>query len=152
MLLASTTAGDAARIALAGFLVVVGLGLGYALLRLGGAFARLGRFIAGLEREVLPVISRVGGAIDRVNSQLDKVDVMTDSAVGAVESADRAVRAVSTAVTAPVRRLSGWAAAIRRGAATLRAERGLGAAMTSARRAAREREEQIADQRRPDAR
>ncbi len=151
MLLAST-AGDAARIALAVFLVLAGLGLGYALFRLGGALARLGRFISGLEREVLPVISKVGGSVDRVNSQLDKVDVMTDSAVDAVESVDSAVRAVSTAVTAPVRKLSGWSAAIRSGAATLRAERDLRAGVAAARRAAREREDEIAEKLRPGTR
>jgi hypothetical protein len=146
MLVASTSAGDAARIALSVFLVVVGLGLGYALLRLGGAFARLGRFIAGLEREILPLISKVGGSVDRVNSQLDKVDLVTASAVDAVESVDHAVRSLTSAVGAPVRKLSGWAAAVRQGAATLRAERDLGAAMRSARRAARHREDAIAEE------
>src|SRR3954447_18200024 len=108
MVASSFTWGDLAYLALAVFLVVVGLSLGYAFLRLGETFGRLSAFIRGTERELLPVISKVGGTVDRVNGQLDKVDQMTDSAVDAVESVDTAVRAVSMAVTTPVQKVAGF--------------------------------------------
>src|ERR671934_1660164 len=109
MVLATFTWGDLAYLALAVFLAVVGVTLGYAFFRLGETFGRLSAFIRGTERELLPVITKIGGTVDRVNGQLDKVDQMTDSAVDAVQSVDSAVRAVSFAITRPVRRISGLA-------------------------------------------
>src|SRR2546429_624017 len=110
MIASSFTWGDLAYLALAVFLVVVGVSLGYAFLRLGETFGRLSAFIRGTERELLPVITKVGGTVDRVNGQLDKVDQMTDSAVDAVESVDTAVRAVSMAGTTPGQKVAGFAA------------------------------------------
>jgi uncharacterized protein YoxC len=141
----SSTAGDLAQYALAGFLVVVGLALGFAFFRLGQTFGNLARFLSGLEREVLPVITKVGGSVDRVNTQLDKVDEITTSAVDAVESIDATVRTVSHAVTAPVKKVSGWAAAVRGGASALRSDWDLGEAMSAARSAAHEREQALED-------
>ena len=99
--------GDLADLALAVFLVAVGLGLGWAFLRLAVTFDRLSSLIRGTEREVLPVINKVGGSVDRVNAQLDKLDIATDSAVDAVEAVDEAVRTVSFAVKRPVQKLAG---------------------------------------------
>src|SRR5215210_6194408 len=104
-MLVAFSAGDAAYVALAVFLLAVGLGLGWMFVRLAGTFDRLSSFIKGTERELLPVISKVGGSVDRVNGQLDKLDVATDSAVDAVEAADEAVRALSFAVKRPVQKV-----------------------------------------------
>jgi len=131
---------DAAYLALAVFLVAVGIGLGYAFLRLGETFGRLSALIRGTERELLPVISKVGGSVDRVNAQLDKLDQATDSAVDAVEAVDQAVRSVSFAVKAPVRKLSGLAAGVTHGFATLRAKRSWGDAVERGKEAANRRE------------
>src|SRR5436305_11476409 len=114
MLVASAW-GDLWRLALAVFLLAVGLSAAYVLVRLGGTVGRLSTFISGAEREVLPVINKVGGSVDRVNVQLDKVDQITDSAVDAADSVDTAVRAVSMAVTRPVQKVSGLAAAVSNG-------------------------------------
>src|SRR5437868_13579368 len=124
MVASSFTWADLAYLALAVFLVVVGLSLGYAFLRLGETFGRLSAFIRGTEQELLPVITKVGGTVDRVNGQLDKVDQMTDSAVDAVESVDTAVRAVSMAVTSPVQKVAGFAAGLSHGAAAVNADPG----------------------------
>jgi hypothetical protein len=136
----ATTASDVAWIALAIFLVAIGLGVGWAFLRLGATFGRLSSFIKGTERELLPVIAKVGGSVDRVNAELDKVGQATDSAVDAVESVDQAVRAVSFAVKTPVQKLAGLAAGISFGWASLRARRDLRAAMATAKEAAARRE------------
>ena len=82
--LVAYSAGDIAYLALAVFLVVVGLALGWAFLRVAVTLDRLSSFIRGTEREVLPVINKVGGSVDRVNAQLDKLDHVTDSATDAV--------------------------------------------------------------------
>src|SRR5204863_4638187 len=123
MIAATFTWGDLAYLALAVFLVVVGLSLGYAFLRLGETFGRLSAFIRKTERELLPVITKVGGTVDRVNDQLDKVDQMTDSAVDAVAAVDGAVRTVSNAVSKPVQKLSGLVAGVTHGASSLRTRR-----------------------------
>src|ERR687892_1733998 len=122
MALASTS-GDVLNYALAVFFLASGLGLAYMLVRMAGTFSRLSSFIKGTERDLLPVLVKAGGTVDRVNDQLDKLDVVTDSAVSMAESADTAVRAVSTAISAPVRKVTGLAAAISHGAAALKSRR-----------------------------
>src|SRR3984957_9923154 len=107
--------GNVAYVALAVFLVAVGLGMGWAFLRLATTFDRLSSLIRGAEREVLPVINKVGGSIDRINSQLDKLDQVTDSATDAVEAVDAAVRTVSSAVKRPPQRAAGVAAGVTHG-------------------------------------
>ena len=137
---------DAAYLALAVFLVAVGVGLGYAFLRLGETFGRLSALIRGTERELLPVISKVGGSVDRVNAQLDKLDQATDSAVDAVEAVDQAVRSVSFAVKAPVQKVAGLASGITHGFATLRARRSWSDAVERGKEAARRRESDLEEE------
>ena len=139
-MLLAFTASDAAWIALAVFLVAVGLGLGWVFLRLGATFGRLSSLIRGTERELLPVIAKVGGSVDRVNAELDKLGQASDSAVDAVESVDQAVRAVSFAVKRPVQKLTGLAAGVSHGAASLRARRSWSDAVATGKEAAARRE------------
>lgn len=134
---------DLAYLALSVFLFAVGLSLAYVFLRLGGTFTRLSAFIRGTQDELLPVISKVGGTVDRVNAQLDKMDVVTDSAVDAADSADTAVRAISFAITTPVKKLSGFAAAVSYGFSDLRATRDWRHAVQAAKEAAAEREREL---------
>ena len=140
------SATDAAYIALAIFLLLVGLGVGYAFLRLGETFGRLSSFISGTERELLPVISKVGGSVDRVNAQLDKVDQATDSAVDAVDAVDQAVRTVSFAVKTPVQKLAGLATGVSHGFATLRKKRSVSEAVERAKEASRRRQADLEEE------
>jgi uncharacterized protein YoxC len=141
--LLAASAGDVARYALAAFLIAVGAGLAYAFFRLGGTFGRLSSFIKGTERELLPVIHKVGESVDKVNVQLDKVDRVTDSAVDMADSADTAVRAVSIAIARPVQKVSGLAAGIAHGFATLKSRRDVGDAVRAAKEAAARRERDL---------
>src|SRR5262245_24359171 len=148
----ASTAHDIALYALAAFLLLVGLGLAYMLVRLGGTFSRLSSFIRGTERELLPVINKTGGTVDRVNLQLDKLDHVTDSAVDMAESADTAVRAVSMAIQRPVTLVSGLAAGLTHGASKLKASRDVGEAVRAGKEAAARREADLAEElRRTDA-
>lgn len=146
MQLLAASAGDIAKYALAVFLLATGLGLGYAFVRLGGTFARLSSFIYGTERELLPVIHKVGESVDKVNGQLDKVDQVTDSAVDMADSADTAVRAVSFAIVRPVQKVSGLAAGLTHGFATLKSRRDVGEAVQSAKEAAARRERDLEEE------
>jgi uncharacterized protein YoxC len=146
MLVAAFTWGDLWRLALAVFLLCVGLGLAYLLTRLGGTAGRLSAFISGAEQEVLPVINKVGGSVDRVNHQLDKVDRMTDSAVDAVQGVDTAVRTVSHAVTRPVQKVSGLAAGVSYGAADFKVKRDWKHAVQAGKDAAVRREQELEDE------
>jgi uncharacterized protein YoxC len=145
MLVAFTWA-DLWRLALAVFLLAIGLSMAYLLIRLGGTVARLSAFITGAEREVLPVINKVGGSVDRVNGQLDKVDRITDSAVDAADSVDTAVRAVSFAVTRPVQKMSGFAAGVSHGAADLKSRRSWKHAVQAGKDAAARREQELTEE------
>ena len=146
MLVAAFTWGDLWRLALAVFLLAVGLSFAYLLLRLGGTVARLSSFIQGAEREVLPVINKVGGSVDRVNGQLDKVDRITDSAVDAADSVDTAVRAVSMAVTRPVQKISGLAAAVSYAASDFKARHDWRHAVQAGKEAAARREQELGEE------
>jgi hypothetical protein len=143
MIVLGSTAGDVLDYALAVFFIVSALALAYMLVRMGGTFARLSSFIKGSERDLLPVIVKAGGTVDRVNDQLDKLDVVTDSAVSMADSADTAVRAVSTAITAPVKKVTGFAAGVSHGVAAFRARRDVGEAVHVAKDAAAKRESEL---------
>jgi len=143
MLVAAFSWGDLWRLALAVFLLAVGLAAAYLLVRLAGTVGRLSAFITGAEREILPVINKVGGSVDRVNAQLDKVDRITDSAVDAAESVDTLVRTVSRAVTRPVQKVSGFAAGVSYGAADFKAKRDWKHAVQAGKEAAARREQEL---------
>ena len=142
----ATTASEWADYALAVFLIVVGLLLGFALFKLAAVFARTASFIRSSEREVMPVINKAGGTVDRVNHQLDKLDPATDSAVDAVVAVDEAVRSVSFAVKRPIQKLVGMTAGVQHGWATFRARRDLKAASQSAREATARREQDFEEE------
>jgi uncharacterized protein YoxC len=135
--------GDLLDLALTVFLVAVGIGLGWAFLRLAVTFDRLSSLIRGTERSVLPVIDKVGGSVDRVNAQLEKLDTATDSAVDAVEAVDVAVRSVSFAVKRPVQKLAGLTAGVSHGWASFRANRSWGTAVADGKSAAARRERDL---------
>jgi uncharacterized protein YoxC len=146
MLVAAFTWGDLWRLALAVFLLAVGLSSAYLLVRLGGTVARLSSLIRGTESKLLPVIEKVGGSVDRVNGQLDKVDRITDSAVDAADSVDTAVRAVSMAVTKPVQKVSGFAAGLSYGAADFKTRRDWRHAVQAGKDAAARREQELSEE------
>lgn len=137
---------DVFWIALSGFLVIVGLALAYVLVRLAGTIRNVSSLVQGLEQEVLPLINKAGGTVDRVNGQLDKLDRVTDSAVDAADNLDTAVRAVTIALTRPVQKISGLAAGLAHGVATLRVRRDVRGALQSARAAAHRREREIEEE------
>ena len=134
---------DLAYLALAIFLVAVGLGLGWAFVRLAVTFDRLSSLIRGAERETLPVINKVGGSVDRVNAQLDKLDQATDSAVDAVVAVDEAVRTVSFAVKRPVQKLTGLSAGVSHGWSSFKTRRDWRSALEAGRAAASRRERDL---------
>jgi uncharacterized protein YoxC len=137
------SSGDLADLALVVFLLAVGLGIGWAFLRLAVTFDRLSSFIRGTEHEVLPVINKVGGTVDRVNTQLDKLDTATDSAVDAVVAVDEAVRSVSFAVKRPVQKLTGFTAGFSHGWASFRKRRSWNDAVAEGKAAAERREHDL---------
>lgn len=134
---------DLAYLALAVFLVAVGLGLGWAFVRLAVTFDRLSSLIRGAEREALPVINKVGGSVDRVNAQLDKLDQATDSAVDAVVAVDEAVRTVSFAVKRPVQKLTGLSAGVSHGWSNFKTKRDWRSAVDAGKAAASRRERDL---------
>ena len=140
------SAGDAAYWGLAIFLVLLGVGSLFALVKLGQMFDKVSSLVGGAERDALPVVVKTGGTVDRVNYQLDKLDTVTDSAVSMADSADTAVRAVSMAITRPVTKISGLAAGLTHGAATLKARRSFSEAVQSAKEAAARRERDLEEE------
>jgi uncharacterized protein YoxC len=134
---------DVFWIALSGFLVVVGIALTYALIRLAATTRDVSSLVQGLEHEALPLLNQASQTLDHVNGQLDKLDRVTDSAVDAADSLDTAVRAVTIALTRPVQKMSGLAAGLAHGFAALRTRGDVRAAYQSGRAARRRREQEI---------
>ena len=62
------SAGDVAYWGLAIFLVLLGAGSIFALIKLGQLFDRLSSLVQGTERDALTVVVKTGGTVDRVNS------------------------------------------------------------------------------------
>jgi hypothetical protein len=141
----AVSGGDIAYWGLAVFLVAVGLGSLFMLFKLGELFEKIASLVRGVERDLLPVIVKTGGTVDRINYQLDKADTVTDSAVSMAESADTAVRAVSHAIAKPVEKLSGVAAGVSHGVATLRKHRDVREAVAAFKEAAHRREADLAE-------
>ena len=81
---------DVASLALAIFLVLVGLGLFYLFFRLGGLFGQLDNSVEELTDETVPILTRVQVTVDEVNAQLGHVDEIMTSAVNATKSAESA--------------------------------------------------------------
>ncbi len=144
MLLAAFTWEDLWRLALAVFLLAIGLSVGWFFLRLAGTVDRLSSLIKGTEETALPVVEKVGGSVDRVNVQLDKVDRITDSAVDAADSVDTAVRAASMAVTRPVQKVAGIAAGVSSGASDFKSSHDWRHAVQAGKDAAARREDDLA--------
>ena len=142
-MLIAFSSGDLADLAFVVFLLAVGLGLGWSLVRLAVTFDRLSSLIRGAEREVLPVINKVGGSVDRVNAQLDKLDQATGSAVDAVEAIDEAVRTVSFAVKRPVQKLAGFSSGVAHGWDSFRTRRSWREAVDEGKAAAARRERDL---------
>ena len=135
--------GDLAKLALSVFLVAVGLGLGWAFLRLAVTFDRLSSLIRGTEREVLPVINKVGGTVDRVNAQLDKLDTATTAPSTPSRPSTRPCAPSATPSSAPCRRRPASPPASRTDVASLRARRNWRAAVDEAKEAAARRERDL---------
>ena len=119
---------DVLKLALSIFLIATGLGLAYLFLRMAGVFGRLGVSVTRLTDEVVPILNKAQTTVDGVNLELARVDEIMKTAVGATKGAEKTVQTVSSAVTAPVRKLTGFAAGAREAIATLRARRAADAA------------------------
>ncbi len=137
---------DVLWIVLSAFLVVVGLTLGYLLLRLSGTAKRLTLLLQGVEASVIPLVTRVQGTVERVNFQLDKADRVTTSLVDGADSADTAVRAVTMAVTRPVTVISGAARGVTTGVSTFMSGKSLKESTEAAKQAKTAREQEIASE------
>jgi hypothetical protein len=146
MLVVAFTTGDLWRVALAVFLLAIGIACAFLLVRMAGTAGRLSAFIRGAEDSLLPVIGKVGGSVDRVNGQLDKVDRITDSAVDTADSVDTAVRAVTLAITRPVQKVSGFAAGVSYGAADFKESHDWRHAVDAGKEAAARRESDLAEE------
>lgn len=119
---------DVASLALAIFLVLVGVGLFYLFFRLGGLFGQLDTSVEEITDETVPILTRVQVTVDEVNAQLGHVDEIMTTAVTATKSAEQAATAVSKAVTAPARALGGVTASASEALRSFKARRAAGTA------------------------
>jgi hypothetical protein len=119
---------DVASLALAIFLVLVGVGLFYLFFRLGGLFGQLDESVGEITDETVPILTRVQVTVDEVNAQLGHVDEIMTTAVSATKSAEQAASTVSKAVTGPARALSGVTASASEALRSFKARRAAGKA------------------------
>ena len=105
-------ASDVVRYALAAFLILTGVGLTYALVRLGLLLGQTSTSLEQTMTEVIPMLGKASVTLDQVNDELGKVSHITDSAVDAADKLDHSVRTVSAAVGKPVKAASGFTAGV----------------------------------------
>jgi hypothetical protein len=146
MFVASFGWSDLGWLALAIFLIAIGVTCAYMLVRLAGLFGRLTSLVSGVERDALPVVRNVNETVTLVNGNLEELGQVTASAASAAGAADTAVRAVSLAITKPVQKATGLAAGFSEGLAELRQEGDWRKAVDVAGRAARRREDELAEE------
>lgn len=114
---------DVLRGSLSFFLVIVGIGIAYVCFRLGGVLARMSTSVQQVTNEVVPILSRAQTTVDGINLELQRVDEIMVSAVNATKGAEKTVTSLSHAVTKPVKKASGFSAAVKEAVATFRARR-----------------------------
>jgi hypothetical protein len=115
--------GDVLDGALSFFLIVCGVGIGYVCLRLGGVLGRTSTSVRELTDEVVPILTRAQTTVDGINLELSRVDEIMVTAVNATKGAEKTVGTIQKTVSAPARKASGVAAALKEAAATFRARR-----------------------------
>jgi uncharacterized protein YoxC len=102
----------ALRYAAAFFLVVVGIGLIYALVRLGGTLGSADKLLTDVDGEVVPLLKQATETLDGVNSELDKIDVVMSSVVDVTEKVDQTTRVVESAITVPAKKAAAFGAGV----------------------------------------
>lgn len=109
---AASTPSMALRYAAAFFLVVVGIGLIYALIRLGGTLGSAEKLLTDVDAEVVPLLKQATETLDGVNTELDKIGVIMTSVVDATGKVDQTTRAVESAISAPARKAAAFGAGV----------------------------------------
>jgi uncharacterized protein YoxC len=107
-IVAASTPSMALRYAAAFFLVVVGIGLIYALIRLGGTLRTADKLLADVDTEVVPLLKQATETLDGVNAELGKIDVVMTSVVDATEKVDQTTRAVESAISVPAKKAAAF--------------------------------------------
>jgi hypothetical protein len=111
-------AGAFMRVGIGIFFILLGIGAGYALLRLAGVFGELSVMVHDVNGEVVPILSRLQTTVDEVNSELGKIDEITGSVVTVTETIENTTTAVHGAISSPVKRAAGLAAGVEEAVAT----------------------------------
>lgn len=112
MSVAASTPSMALRYAAAFFLVVVGIGLIYALIRLGGTLGSAEKLLTDVDTEVVPLLKQATETLDGVNTELDKIGVVMTSVVDATEKVDHTTRAVESAISVPAKKAAAFGAGV----------------------------------------
>jgi len=112
LLVAANAPSMALRYAAAFFLVVVGIGAIYALVRLGGAMGKADKLLADVDTEVVPLLKQATETLDGVNTELDKIDVVMTSVVDATGKVDQTTRAVESAISVPAKKAAAFGAGV----------------------------------------
>jgi uncharacterized protein YoxC len=100
------------RFAAAFFLVVVGIGLIYACIRLGTALSAAEKLLGDVDTEVVPLLKQATETLDGVNTELDKVDAVMTTVVDATEKVDATTRAVEAAISVPAKKAAAFGAGV----------------------------------------
>ncbi len=112
LIAAGSTPSMALRYAAAFFLVVVGIGVIYALVRLGGTLGSAEKLLTDVDTEIVPLLKQATETLDGVNTELDKVDVVMSSEVDVTEKVDQTTRDVESAITVPAKKAAAFGAGV----------------------------------------
>jgi F0F1-type ATP synthase membrane subunit b/b' len=106
--------GDVLRIAASFFLVVTGVTLAYALVRVARTLDHLSAAIDKTVDEATPLFGKAGEALDQVSGQLANAERITGPAADAIDAAERSARAVIAGVGKPINAVADAASSVDR--------------------------------------
>jgi hypothetical protein len=111
-IVAMSTASTVLRYCAAVFLILVAIGLVYALIRLGRTLGQAEQMIDEVNTEVLPLLKEATQTLDNINEELVKVDVVMSTVVDVTEKVDTTTRAVESAISLPAKKAAAWGAGV----------------------------------------
>lgn len=118
-IVAMSTPSIVLRLAAAVFLILVAVGLVYALIRLGRTLGKAEIMLNDVNTEVVPLLKQATETLDNINAELVKVDAVMTTVVDVTDKVDTTTRAVESAISVPAKKAAAWGAGVSQAVSSL---------------------------------
>jgi hypothetical protein len=118
-IVAMSTPSVVLRLAAALFLILVAVGMVYALIRLGRTLGKAEIMLNDVNTEVVPLLKQATETLDNINAELVKVDAVMTTVVDVTDKVDTTTRAVESAISVPAKKAAAWGAGVSQAVSSL---------------------------------